>query len=118
HFNRDNQTILDYRIYNICGDGDMMEGISSEAASIAGHLGLSNLLWIYDNNHITIEGNTDLTFSEDVATRFLAYHWNVQRVSDANDLEMIDKAIHTALQVTSRSLLIFLYSQIGWGAAH
>src|SRR5205823_10431658 len=116
HFNRGADRIACYRVYAFCGDGDMMEGISSEAASIAGHLGLSNLLWIYDNNHITIEGSTDLTFSEDVATRFLAYHWNVQRVSDANDLEMIDKAIGTALQETARPSLIILDSHIGWGA--
>src|SRR5205085_10232442 len=118
HFNRGTDRIACYRVYAFCGDGDMMEGISSEAASIAGHLGLSNLLWIYDNNHITIEGSTDLTFSESVANRFIAYHWNVQRVSDANDLEMIDKAIHTALQETARPSLIILDSHIGWGAPH
>ena len=88
HFNRDGQQLVDYRIYAICGDGDLMEGVSQEAASIAGHLGLSNLIWIYDNNQITIEGNTSLAFSEDVGTRFLGYHWNVLRVSDANDLEL------------------------------
>ena len=85
-FNRDGHDLFDYRIYAVCGDGDLMEGVSNEAASIAGHLGLSNLIWFYDNNHITIEGNTSLAFSDDVATRFLAWHWNVQHVGDVNDL--------------------------------
>ena len=80
-------TLFDFNVYALCGDGDMMEGISSEAASLAGHWKLSNLCWIYDNNHITIEGTTDLAFTEDVATRFVAYGWNVLRVADANDLD-------------------------------
>ena len=92
HFNRPGFELFDFDVYALCGDGDMMEGISSEAASLAGHLKLSNLCWIYDSNHITIEGNTDLAFSEDVATRFLGYGWNVTRVGDANDLEMLDRA--------------------------
>ena len=117
-FNRGSDPIVNYRVYAICGDGDFMEGISQEAASTAGHLGLSNLLWIYDNNHITIEGSTDLAYSDDVATRFIALHWNVLRVSNANDLEMIDKAIGTALQETARPSLIILDSHIGWGAPH
>ncbi|HEV2113482.1 MAG TPA: transketolase, partial [Terriglobales bacterium] len=118
HFNREGEPIVDCHVYTFCGDGDMMEGVSSEAASVAGHLGLSNLLWIYDNNHITIEGSTDLAFSEDVATRFMGYHWNVQRVSDANDLELIDHAIATALKETERPSLIVLDSHIGWGSPH
>ncbi|MCU1310150.1 MAG: Transketolase [Candidatus Angelobacter sp.] len=117
HFNRENQDLLvDYRVYAICGDGDMMEGVSSEAASIAGHLGLNNLIWIYDNNRITIEGSTDLAFSEDVALRFMGYHWNILRVSDANDLGLIERAIRTAQQERTRPTLIILDSHIGWGA--
>ena len=81
--------MFNFNVYALCGDGCMMEGISGEAASLAGHLKLVNLCWIYDNNHITIEGHTDLAFSEDVATRFIGYGWNVTRVGDANDLEML-----------------------------
>src|SRR6266850_1557052 len=85
YFNRPGFELFDYDVYALCGDGDMMEGISGEAASLAGHLKLANLCWIYDNNKISIEGHTSLTFTEDVATRFLGYGWNVLRVSDAND---------------------------------
>src|ERR1700677_388104 len=92
-YNRPGFDIFDYRIYAVCGDGCLMEGVSSEAASLAGHLALDNLCWIYDNNHITIEGNTRLAFTEDVAGRFLAYGWNVLRVGDANDLERIEHAL-------------------------
>ena len=116
YFNRGDQKLVDYRIYTFCGDGDMMEGISGEAASLAGHLKLSNLIWFYDNNRITIEGNTDLAFSEDVGTRFLGYHWNVLRVSDANDLELMDAAIATALKEKERPTLIIVDSHIAWGA--
>jgi transketolase len=116
HFNKPDQKLIDYRIYTICGDGCLMEGISGEAASIAGHLKLSNLIWFYDNNHITIEGNTALAFSEDVGTRFLGYHWNVLRVSDANDVEMLDAAIATAHQETERPTIIIVDSHIGWGS--
>src|SRR5262249_51413246 len=93
HFNRPDFQIFDYDIYALCGDGDMMEGVSSEAASFAGHQKLRNLCWIYDNNHITIEGRTDLAFSEDVASRFLAYGWTVQRVEDANNTQRLRQAI-------------------------
>jgi transketolase len=93
HFNRPNFEVFDYNVYAVCGDGCLMEGVSSEAASLAGHLGLDNLCWIYDNNHITIEGSTRLAFTEDVATRFLGYGWNVLRVGDANDLERIENAL-------------------------
>ena len=86
-YNKPGFDLFDYNIYAVCGDGCLMEGVGSEAASLAGHLGLDDLCWIYDNNHITIEGNTRITFTEDVAARFLAYHWNVLRVGDANDLE-------------------------------
>ncbi|HKV92697.1 MAG TPA: transketolase [Candidatus Angelobacter sp.] len=116
HFNRDTQKLIDYRVYAFCGDGDLMEGVSQEAASVAGHLGLSNLIWIYDNNHITIEGHTALAFSDDVAARFLSYHWNVQRVGDANDLELIDVAIRNAQKDLERPSLIILESHIAWGA--
>ena len=94
----------------------MMEGISHEAASLAGHLGLSNLCWIYDNNHITIEGNTALAFSEDVATRFIGYGWNVTRVGDANDLEMLDRAFPNVPEDDGSSTLIIVDSHIAYGA--
>src|SRR4051794_14504982 len=95
HFNKPGFTLFDYDIYALAGDGCMMEGVASEAASLAGHLGLSELCWIYDNNRITIEGDTALAFSEDVATRFIGYGWNVTRVGDANDLEMLARAFKT-----------------------
>jgi len=117
-FNRDGHDLFDYRIYAICGDGDLMEGVSNEAASIAGHLGLSNLIWFYDNNHITIEGNTSLAFSDDVGTRFLGWHWNVQHVSDVNDLAALDWAIREAQKETQRPSLIIVNSHIGYGAPH
>ncbi|MFQ5846280.1 MAG: transketolase [Candidatus Methylomirabilales bacterium] len=116
HFNRPGHAIVDFRTYAICGDGDLMEGLSSEAASLAGHLGLHKLIWIYDNNHITIEGNTALAFSEDVAARFMALQWNVQRVGDANDLELLDRAIATAQKETDRPSLIIVDSHIAYGA--
>src|SRR5271168_5003283 len=94
-YNRPGFEIFDYNIYTVCGDGCMMEGVGSEAASLAGHLGLDDLCWIYDNNHITIEGNTRLAFSEDVAARFMGYGWNVLRVGDANDFERIEGALKT-----------------------
>src|SRR5256885_1917928 len=108
--------IVDFRAYAIAGDGCMMEGVSQEAASLAGHLRLSNLVWIYDNNHITIEGNTSLAFSDDVAARFMSYHWNVLRVGDANDLHLLDQAIGTAQKETERPTLIIVDSHIAWGA--
>ncbi len=117
-YNKDGHDLFDYRIYSICGDGDLMEGVSNEAASIAGHLGLSNLIWFYDNNHITIEGNTSLAFSDDVGTRFLAWHWNVQHVSDVNDLAELDRAIREAQKETQRPSLIIVNSHIGYGAPH
>ena len=93
YFNRPDFTLFDYNVYTFCGDGDMMEGVASEAASLAGHLELSNLCWIYDSNRVTIEGHTDLAFSDDVAARFLAYGWNVRRVGDANDTDRLADAI-------------------------
>src|SRR5215510_7007993 len=116
HFNRPGYEIVDYRVYAICSDGDLMEGVSQEAASLAGHLELNKLIWIYDNNRITIEGNTALAFSDDVAARFMSYNWNVQRVGDANDLDLLDHAIRTAQKETTRPSLIIVDSHIAWGA--
>src|SRR5215813_10865467 len=118
HFNRPDFKIFDYDVYVLCGDGDMMEGVSGEAASIAGQQMLGNLCWIYDSNQITIEGHTDLAFSEDVAGRFLAYGWHVQRVSDANDRERIAEAISIAKRIDDRPSLIIVTSHIGYGAPH
>src|SRR5437762_5999547 len=116
YFNRPEFEMFNYRVYALCGDGCMMEGVSSEAASLAGHLKLSNLCWIYDNNHITIEGNTSLAFSEDVATRFIGYGWNVTRVGDANDLEMLDRAFQVFKNTHDRPTLIVVDSHIAYGA--
>jgi len=115
-YNRPKFSMFDYDVYALAGDGCMMEGISSEAASLAGHLGLSNLCWIYDNNHITIEGDTSLAFSEDVAGRFLAYGWNVQRVSNANDLDLLREAFQRFKKTTDRPSLIIVDSHIAYGA--
>jgi transketolase len=117
-FNRPGFSLFDHRIYALCGDGCMMEGIGHEAASLAGHLQLGNLVWIYDSNHITIEGNTALAFSEDVAGRFLAYGWQVQRVSDANDRERLADALAIAGRTTDRPSLVIVESHIGYGAPH
>jgi len=117
-YNRSGFDIFDYRIYAVCGDGCMMEGLASEAASLAGHLELDNLCWIYDNNHITIEGNTRLTFTEDIAARFLGYGWNVLRVGDANDIDRIQHALEIFIQTKGRPTFIILDSQIGYGAPH
>jgi transketolase len=117
-YNRPNHDVFNYRISAVCGDGCMMEGISSEAASLAGHLKLDNLSWIYDNNHITIEGSTDLAFTEDVAARFAAYGWNVSRVSDANDLDRIDRALQEAKKTAGRPTLVIVDSHIGYGSPH
>ena len=116
YFNRPGYDLIDFDTYALCGDGDLMEGLASEAASLAGHLGLSNLCWIYDNNRITIEGGTELAFTEDVATRFVAYGWNITRVGDANDLAMLDRALHTFRREQSRPTLIVVDSHIGYGA--
>ncbi|MEE7457704.1 transketolase [Methylorubrum populi] len=114
--NRPDLPLFDYNVYAICSDGDLMEGVSQEAASIAGHLRLSNLCWIYDNNTITIEGHTELAFSEEVAARFLAYGWQVLRVADANDTHAIASALETFLQSSDRPTLIIVNSIIGYGA--
>ena len=114
--NKPELPLFDYNVYAICSDGDLMEGVSGEAASIAGHLRLSNLCWIYDNNTITIEGHTELAFGEEVATRFLAYGWQVLRVADANDVHAISAALETFLQSSDRPTIIIVNSIIGYGA--
>ena len=118
HFNRPDFSLFDYRIWVICSDGDLMEGISNEAASIAGHLKLSNLIWIYDRNHISIEGPTEITFTEDVATRFEGYGWNVLHVADANDTAEIDEALSVAAAAKEQPTLVIVRSHIGYGAPH
>ena len=115
-YNRPGFEVFDYRIYAVCGDGCLMEGVASEAASLAGHLGLDNLCWVYDNNHITIEGPTGITFTEDVAARFLSYGWDVVRVSDANDVERIQHALSTFRGTRGRPTLLVLDSHIGYGS--
>lgn len=114
-YNREDFELFNYNTYALCGDGCMMEGVSSEAASLAGHLKLDNLCWIYDNNHITIEGDTALAFTEDVATRFVSYGWNVTRVGDANDLNFLRRAIETFQNTSDRPTLIIVDSHIAWG---
>jgi len=117
-FNRPNFAMFNYNVYAVCGDGCMMEGVASEAASLAGHLGLDNLCWIFDNNHITIEGPTRIAFTEDIATRFLAYGWNVLRVGDANDLDRIEHALEVFRHTKGRPTFIILDSHIGYGSPH
>ncbi|HLN16929.1 MAG TPA: transketolase [Acidimicrobiales bacterium] len=115
-YNREDFTLFDFDVYALAGDGCMMEGISSEAASLAGHLGLANLCWIYDSNRVTIEGHTDITFTEDVAARFLAYGWNVTIVADANDLAAVGRAFHTFAEEKERPTLVLVHSHIGYGS--
>ena len=115
-YNKLGFNMFDYDIYAVCGDGCLMEGVGSEAASLAGHLRLDDLCWIYDNNHITIEGKTSITFTEDVAARFLAYRWNVLRVGDANDLSRIEDALAIFRKTKDRPTLIILDSHIGYGS--
>jgi transketolase len=118
YFNRPGFELFDYDVYALCGDGDMMEGITGEAASLAGHLQLSNLCWIYDNNRISIEGPTSWSFSDDTATRFIGYGWNVTRVGDANDLDMLRRAFRVFKETSDRPTLIIVDSHIGFGAPH
>ena len=117
-YNRPGFNLFDYRVYAVCGDGCMMEGVASEAASLAGHLGLGNLCWFYDNNHITIEGNTRITFTEDIAARFQGYGWNVLRVGDANDIDRIENALQVFKRTTDRPTFVILDSHIGYGSPH
>src|SRR5580704_1873968 len=118
NFNRPGLEVFDYNVYAICSDGDLMEGVGGEAVSLAGHLKLSNLCWIYDNNHVTLDGPASWSFSEDVATRFVGYGWNVTRVADANDLEMLARAFETFQKTTDRPTLIIVDSHIGYGSPH
>ena len=117
-YNRPGFEVFDYNIYAVCGDGCMMEGVGSEAASLAGHLGLDNLCWIYDNNHITIEGSTKITFTEDIEARFIGYGWNVLRVGDANDIDRIEHALAVFRKEKGRPTFIVLDSHIGYGSPH
>ena len=116
YFNRPGFEIFDFDVYALCGDGDMMEGISGEASSLAGHLKLSNLCWIYDNNRISIEGGPHLALSEDVGKRFEAYGWNVTHVADANDQDALDRALKNFRQCSDRPTLIIVDSHIAFGA--
>jgi transketolase len=117
-YNRTDFKLFDYNIYVVCGDGCLMEGVGAEAASLAGHLCLDNLCWIYDNNHITIEGKTNLTFTEDVAARFLGYGWNILRVGDANDIDRIEQSLTIFRNTTGRPTILILDSHIGYGSPH
>ena len=117
-YNRPGYELFDFNIYALCGDGCLMEGVASEAASVAGHLKLSNLCWIYDCNHVTIEGHTDLAFTEDVATRFMGYGWEVTRVSDPNDIELVERGLKRFHDTKDRPTLIIVHSHIGYGAPH
>jgi transketolase len=117
-YNRPGFEIFNYNIYTICGDGDLMEGVAAEAASLAGHLKLSNLCWIYDNNKVTLDGPASWSFSEDVMTRFVGYGWNVTRVSDANNLDWLARAFKTFLSTNDKPTLIVVDSHIGYGAPH
>ena len=117
-YNRPGFDLFTADVYALCGDGCMMEGISNEAASFAGHLGLDNLCWIYDNNHVTIEGHTEIAFHDDVACRFLSYGWNVERVGDANDLSMLERAFGIFKKTSDRPTLIIVDSHIGYGSPH
>ena len=118
HFNRPDMTVFDYNVFTLCGDGDLMEGVASEAASLAGHLRLGNLCWIYDSNHITIEGRTELAFSEDVGARFKAYGWHVHEVADANDTAAFATAVEAFRRDGDAPTLIIVHSHIGFGAPH
>jgi transketolase len=117
-YNRPDYTLFDFNVYAICGDGDLMEGVASEAASLAGHLKMDNLCWIYDRNRITLADSIEVTFTEDVATRFLSYGWNITRVTDPNDTEMLVRAYQNFLSTTDRPTLIIVHSHIGYGAPH
>ncbi len=117
-FNRPEFPLFDFNIYTFCSDGDLMEGVASEAASLAGHLQLSNLCWLYDNNHITIDGSTEITFTENVAARFRAYRWNVLHVADANDTEAVAEALGDFNKTSDRPTLIIVDSHIGFGSPH
>ena len=118
NFNQPGFEIFNFRVYSVCGDGDLMEGVAGEAASLAGHLGLENLCWIYDNNRVTLDGPASWSFSEDMMTRFVGYGWNVTRVADANDLLQLSRAYKTFLNTPDKPTLIVVDSHIGYGSPH
>src|SRR5690242_20552803 len=118
HFNKPGFDLFDYNIYTLCSDGDLMEGVANEAASLAGHLKLSNLCWIYDNNHVTIEGHTPLAFDEDVARRFEGLGWHAIKVDDANDVAALRKAYAEFQKTNDKPTIIIVRSIIGYGAPH
>jgi transketolase len=118
NFNQPGFDLFNFRVYSVCGDGDLMEGVGGEAASLAGHLALSNLCWIYDNNRVTLDGPASWSFSEDMMTRFVGYGWNVTRVADANDLVQLSRAYKTFLNTTDKPTLIVVDSHIGYGSPH
>jgi transketolase len=118
NYNRPGFELFDFDVYAFAGDGCLMEGVSGEAASLAGHQQLDNLCWVYDNNHITIDGRTEITYSDDVADRFTGYGWNVTRVGDANDLELLTRGFETFRKEEGRPTLIIVDSHIGWGSPH
>jgi transketolase len=118
NFNKPGFEIFDFNVYAVCGDGDLMEGVASEAASLAGHLKLSNLCWIYDNNHVTLDGPADWSFNEDVMTRFLGYGWSVTHIADANDLDALGRAYEVFQHTIGRPTLIVVDSHIGYGSPH
>ena len=118
NYNKPGFEIFNFKVYALCGDGDLMEGVASEAASLAGHLKLDNLCWIYDNNHVTLDGPANVSFSEDVMTRFVGYGWNVTRVADANDLMMLGRGYETFLKTSGRPTLVVVDSHIGYGSPH
>jgi transketolase len=118
NYNKPGFDIFDFDVYAVCGDGDLMEGVACEAASLAGHLKLSNLCWIYDNNRVTLDGPAEWSFTEDVATRFAGYGWNVTHVTDANDLDMLARAYENFLKTNDRPTLIIVNSHIGYGSPH
>ena len=118
NFNQPGFDLFNFRVYSVCGDGDLMEGVGGEAASLAGHLALSNLCWIYDNNRVTLDGPASWSFSEDMMTRFVGYGWNVTRVADANDLLQLSRGYKTFLNTTDKPTLIVVDSHIGYGSPH
>jgi transketolase len=118
NYNRPNFDLFNFKVYALCGDGDLMEGVAGEAASLAGHLRLDNLCWIYDNNHVTLDGPANWSFSEDVMTRFVGYGWNVTRVADANDVMMLGRGYETFLKTSGKPTLVVVDSHIGYGSPH
>lgn len=118
NFNKPGFDLFNFRVYAVCGDGDLMEGVAGEAASLAGHLKLNNLCWIYDNNRITLDGPASWSFSEDMMTRFVGYGWNVTRVTDANDLMMLSRGYNVFLKTNDQPTLLVVDSHIGYGSPH